>query len=111
MSDADTTPQNRRWADLTAVISVEVRQALTPFTLRLDRVDNDLQHVKTTLYGNPSFELPGLVKQVKDIDGKLDLILDQRKQTLWLMRGVIFGLALNFLQVAGVLEKIVAVLT
>lgn len=97
---------HRRWDDIAASIAVAVNQAMTPFRLTLDRLDDDVRQLRTTVYGDPTTRQKGLVELVSGMNEKLDQIIEQRKQTTWLMRGVAVGLALNLAQITGLLPAL-----
>lgn len=107
---SDPPDYHRRWDDIAASIAVAVNQAMTPFRLTLDRLDDDVRQLRTTVYGDPAIRQKGLVEMVGGMNDKLDTIIAQRQQTTWLMRGVVAGLALNLAQVTGLLPAIIKAL-
>lgn len=102
---------HRRWTDTEDAIAVEVRQQMTPYVVTVQRLDRDVETLRTTVYGNPAIQQRGLVESVRSIESKLDQIIDQRQQTTWLMRGVAAGLAINFAQITGLLPALLKIFT
>jgi hypothetical protein len=95
MSDPrDEIPHGRRWDDIIAAIAIAVNQAMTPFRLTLDRLDDELARVKTSLFGDPVYRQAGALDRLDKIEnrmgameGKLDQLIQQSQERSAQMTG------------------------
>lgn len=68
-------------------VAAEVRQAMQPYVLTVGRLEDDVQQLKTTLYGNPAIRLIGLVERFDQMDDKLDQLIKQSHERSAQMTG------------------------
>lgn len=64
----------RRLEDIQAVVALAVTQAMTPFRLTLERLDTDVQNMKSTLYGNPVYKQVGVVDRLDKIETNISAL-------------------------------------
>lgn len=101
--------ERRRWDDVRVEIRAAVADAMMTARLTLDRHEAQLLKLWATVYGDETTRQQGLVALFGAMDSKLDQIIAQRQQTIWLMRGVAVGLAINLAESTGFLPWLVRV--
>jgi len=74
MSDMPVEPEQLRSA-----VTHEVRQQMTPFLLKLDRVVEDAKQLRWTVYGDAAIGADGMVSTMKDIQKKMGVLIDQNE--------------------------------
>jgi hypothetical protein len=74
MNEDDLIYQRRK-EDMDNAVRYAIMQAMVPFQLRLERIEEVNSRLSRVVFGDEL--LPGLVTQMKDISGKLDTIMKQ----------------------------------
>lgn len=73
---------SRRWEDITAAITAAVNQAMTPWRLTLDRLEDELSRVKVSLFGDPAYRQSGALDRLDKIESRMSAMEDKIDQLL-----------------------------
>lgn len=85
-TEDDMTDPGRRREDADNAARVAVVAAMTPYESRLQSVERITEKLNRAVFGDDL--APGLIAQMKAINGKLDTLIDQSEARLNQWRGV-----------------------